>query len=179
MNDEYRQLADIASEIEDELKSQHSENIKEWVNSPFKWVKGSIKSTGDVGVRIISRFLQMKEEFSVSDAPGKANNIKINGKTVQIKFATLGEKGYYQFNQVQDGEYEILLYFGVSPEDAHGWVACKSVVIQKWNNLTEQHGKTKRQISFKPSSCPHSWLKPQDGNLAGMCEKLLELTKRK
>ena len=188
MNDEYKQFAEIAEKI----KSRYLDDVNEWAGSPFKWIKDyPIKKIGQIGEDIVSNFLRDKD-FSVLDAPGSEADKIVNGKRVEIKFATLSKDGKYIFNQIRDQKYDILLCVGVSPMDAHGWVSPKNN-INNGDFPTESRDSVRGRYSFGLQhggdegdgntwqlslTVPHSppWMKPQNGKLSAMYEELRKLT---
>ncbi len=47
----------------------------------------------------------------------------IAGVRVEIKFSTLWrDRGGYTFQQLRDQNYEVAVFLGISPFDAHCWV---------------------------------------------------------
>ena len=186
-------------EVVRELKLNYFDNATEWEDSPFQWVKGGITpgQKGTVGEKIVEKFLT-HQGFRVLPRKGKGADRVVNGKRVEIKLSTLwaatphNQAGSYKFQQIRDQDYDILLCLGISPHAAHAWVVCKSQINggnfpteekteEFWGTFTSQHGgqggggNTWWITLSNPPSAP-SWMRPQGGDLAGMCEALREMT---
>ena len=144
------------------------------------YASSDIPGKGKIGEEMVREFLK-SQRFAVSDSTSSKksdSDLTINGKKVEVKFSTLWKKGYYTFQQIRDQEYDILLCLGISPDSAHSWVVPKSMIV--WDDLDNQHGGSRGGdtwwISFPPTSCPHSWMKPQNGELSAMLDELRKLT---
>ena len=174
----YKQLVDIA----EELKSDYADQVATWENSPFQWIKGGISSRqkGQIGEIIVNRFLTLKG-FTVGKSPDSDADLIVNDKRVEVKLSTLWSGGIYKFQQIRDQSYDLLFCLGLSPSDAHAWVAQKSDII--WTEMAHQHGGARGSdtwwISFEPPNSPHSWMRPQNGDLSHICESLRDCISRK
>ena len=183
-------------EIAGELEPDYSNNATEWEGSPFEWIKKlHIKSIGQAGEKMVARFLH-GHGFLVTEASGTQADIEVNGKRVEVKTATMSGDGKYTFNQIRNQRYDILLCLGLSPKDAHIWVTCKKDIND--GNFPTQKSVSVGGYSFGPQhggksgnantwmlvlpvptgvfEAAPSWLRPQGGDLAEICEALRKMT---
>ena len=89
-----------------------------------------------------------------------------------IKLSTLWQEGIYCFEQIRDQDYEILVCLGLSPHNAHAWIANKSEIV--WGDMKKQHGRDTWWTQFEPPHCPHGWMHPTNGDLSRFIEILPE-----
>ena len=121
-----RTPADILLEV-----LRETQNLS-WVDEPFAQAKnlGGGTKVGTVGQEFVARLcrsLGVEPEFP-RDKQGKLLkrgpwDISINGVTFEQKTATLGAKGTFQFNHIdQTKRFDALLCLGIAP-DAIWWRA--------------------------------------------------------
>jgi len=178
-NLEYDILKKISKEICRSYEEKERAKRKVWAGSPFEWFVLDLTSRqkGAAGEKIVAEFLK-RQGFSVSKSPDSDADLVVNSRRVEVKCSTLWEGGIYNFQQIRDQNYEILFCLGISPHDAHAWVTRKSSI--EWDEISGQHkGKDAKDTSwvqFPPSQCPYMWLRPQNGDLAKVCEELQKIT---
>ncbi len=167
----YNKLIRIAGE----LKPHYCDNSATWVNSPFQWIKGGITSRqkGKIGEEMVWKFLE-EYDFAVEKSPDSDADLVVDGKRVEVKLSTMWSGGIYKFQQIRDQNYDLIFCLGLSPNEAHAWVAKKSEI--DWTELTNQHGGERGNdtwwISFEPPNSPHTWMCPQNGDLTQVCTHL-------
>ncbi|MBO7684721.1 MAG: hypothetical protein J6T51_08365 [Kiritimatiellae bacterium] len=82
-------------------------------------------------------------DFSVNRSPDTEADRIVEGKRLEIKFSTLWKNGTYLFEQIRDQNYDIALFLGISPNDAHCWVVPKADLMRLWKverRISSQHG---------------------------------------
>lgn len=136
---EYRELVSISESLQQEYMDEN----KIWEGSPFEWIKyRPSRSIGAIGEKIVASWLAM-HDFNISRSPDSEADRLVEGKRVEIKFSTQWRNGTYLFEQIRDQNYEIAIFLGASPNDAHCWVVPKSEIIRLWkkeHRMTPQHG---------------------------------------
>lgn len=100
------------------IKEHAPENI--WIESPIQGYR-SLGNTnrGEIGEEFVRRYLRASG-ISVSDKGWRADliDMMIAGHPFEVKTASLGANGTFQFNHVrQDRDYEYLLCLGVCPHE--------------------------------------------------------------
>jgi hypothetical protein len=139
MTAEYNELVEISQSLSREYKNKK----KQWIGSPFEWIKyQSSRSIGAIGEKIVASWLAM-HDFNVVRSPDSEADRVVDGKRVEIKFSTQWENGTYLFEQLRDQNYEFAIFLGVSPNDAHCWVIPKADIVRMWKverTLPPQHG---------------------------------------
>lgn len=174
-NPEYDILTKIAGTLHLSYSEKDAAKQQEWENSPFKWFAFDLTSRqkGAAGENLVAEFLT-HHGFSVSKSPDSEADLVVDSHRVEVKCSTLWENGIYNFQQIRDQNYNILFCLGISPHDAHVWVVRKRDI--KWNEISGQHkGKHAKDtwwIKFSPSQCPHTWLRPQNGDITRVCQEL-------
>ena len=174
-NNIFLQLARIA----DDLGLGYPQQKAEWEGSPFEWIVHFLSSSekGAVGKQLV-RNLLAQHEFTVSKTTSKNSDMTVNGHTVAVKFSTLWKNEVYTFQQIRNQDYDILLCLGISPKNAHAWVARTSDIA--WNTIAHQHGGKRGKddwwVSVAPPTSSHAWMRPQNGNLFGMIMELRRIT---
>lgn len=163
--DDYQYLVKISENLRDQYPPE-PKSI--WTDSPFGWMSslpGSKK--GEAGQKLACKFLQ-KRGFHIGD--------QNHGHSCRMatRFSMLWTSGVYKFQQIGSPEYDILLCVGVSPDAVHAWVARKSEIV--WSELKSTQKNENCWISFSPPDCPHSWMRPQNGDLGEMLKELEKLT---
>jgi len=176
---EYKILREISKEICRSYEEKEKAKREVWADSPFESFALDLTSRqkGAAGERIVAEFLK-QQGFSVSKSPDSEADLVVNSKRVEVKCSTLWEGGIYKFQQIRDQDYSILFCLGISPHEAHAWVARKADI--DWDEISGQHkGKEAKDTSwtgFAPSQCPHTWMRPQTGNLTKVCGELRKIT---
>ena len=136
---EYHELVSISRS----MQAEYAEENKHWVGSPFEWIKyRPSRSIGAIGEKIVSAWLAL-HDFSVSRSPDSEADRIVEGVRVEIKFSTLWRNGTYLFEQIRDQRYDIAVFLGISPNDAHCWVIPKIDLMRLWkieHKITSQHG---------------------------------------
>lgn len=164
------------------LRADYAEEDKEWVDSPFAWIKTRpSRQVGVIGEKLVAGYLATKG-FDVTRSPDSQADRVINGKRAEIKFSTLWKGGFYKFQQLRDQNYEFAVCLGVSPFDAHCWVISKAIIMQQWgagDGLESQHGghagSDTAWLSVIPGRDP-KWLQQCGGRLADAAKLITMLT---
>ena len=164
-------------EIADGLEREYEEDKdSEWVNSPFKWIRGlASRRRGKVGEEIIARWLTV-EGLEIGSPAGTDSDLMVNGVRVEVKMSTLWEVGTYTFQQIRDQDYAFLICLGLSPVEAHCWVLPKDLAMA---NASPQHGGRDGRDTYwfrVDPKAPAAWLRPQDGDLDAALELIRQAT---
>lgn len=105
-----------------------------WTGSPLEGYRQLSGNTtrGDVGEEFLKRYLG---QFGIPVKRGSRvapTDIQIAGRPCEVKTASLGENGTFQFNHVRlDKPYEYLVCLGVCPDHLVFAVWTKEEVIQR------------------------------------------------
>lgn len=136
---EYQELVGISQS----MQKEYAEENNQWVGSPFEWIKHRpSRSIGAIGEKIVSAWLAM-HDFSISRSPDSEADRIVEGYRIEIKFSTLWNNGTYLFEQIRDQNYDIAVFLGISPNDAHCWVVPKADLMRLWKverRISSQHG---------------------------------------
>jgi hypothetical protein len=154
----------------------------EWEGSPFAWLKTRpSRQVGKICEDIVAGWLAAKG-FDVSRSPDSDADKIVEGKRVEIKASTRWKSGMYKFQQIRDQNYDLAVFLGISPFDAHCWVIPKQVLMEQWHTgggLRSQHGGASGTdtawLSVVPGKEPQ-WLSQHGGRLAAAVERLREIT---
>ncbi len=162
---EFDLLASAANFIRGEFQKDSSP----WAGSAFEWVLSlPSASKGKLGKRLVYQWCALKG-LSVDGSSDSDADMLINGHKVEVKFSTLWETGIYKFQQIRDQNYEYCICLGISPFEAHCWVASKTLlkknVIGHMGQHTGSAGQETAWFSVNPSN-PPAWLAPFGGTLA-------------
>jgi|SRR5665213_191726 len=73
---------------------------------------------GEIGEEFVRRYLKEAEIIASSDRRTSLTDMQIGGHAFEVKTASLGANGTFQFNHVRmDRKYEYLLCLGICPEE--------------------------------------------------------------
>lgn len=161
---------DILFSAADRLKSSYvrDEDDDPWANSPFAWIKTRpSRQIGKIGEQLVAEWCRHLG-FLVTRSGDSECDLVIGGRRVEVKFSTLWESGVYTFQQVRDQNYEYAVFLGISPFDAHCWLASKILLRQHVIGHLPQHagkvGTDTFWLSF-PVNNPPYWLSESGGSL--------------
>ena len=132
-------------------------NVDKWSDSPFKQIKRISNSVvGSVGQDFVEKLCEQLEfecKFPENREGRRTRvspwDIMIEGRTFELKTATLGVNGAFQFNHVRyHRQYEALLCIGISPTDIYfgSWTKGEVVTGQAGTLATMEKG---ANASFK------------------------------
>lgn len=168
-------------EIADGLEQEYEEDkASEWVNSPFKWIRGlASRRKGKVGEEIIAQWLTA-EGLETGSSEGTGSDIMVNGVHVEVKMSMRWVSGTYRFQQIRDQNYDLLICLGLSPSEAHCWVLPKALLLERVIGQGRgQHGGAGAAetawLTVDPKS-PEAWLRPRYGNLDEAVALIRQLT---
>ena len=175
---EFELLASAAKFIQSEFEKETSP----WTGSPFEWVKKlSSASKGKLGKRLVYQWCALKG-LSIDNSPDSQADMLVNGHRVEIKFSTLWETGIYKFQQIRDQNYEYAVCLGISPFNAHCWVASKTLlkthVIGHMGQHTGSSSQETAWFAVNPQS-PPAWLASYGGTLDQAYKVLKGLSNKK
>ncbi|NWG08549.1 MAG: hypothetical protein HXY35_17865 [Chloroflexi bacterium] len=175
---EFDLLASAAKFIKPEFKKATTP----WAESPFEWVLTlPSASKGKLGKRLVYQWCALKG-LSIDSSPDSQADMLINGHRVEIKFSTLWESGIYKFQQIRDQNYEYAVCLGVSPFEAHCWVASKQIlkkyVIGHMGQHTGSTGQETAWFAVNPAD-PPDWLSPFGGTLEKAYKVLKSLSNKR
>ena len=153
------------------LHDDYDDEDMAWACSPFAWIKSRpSRQVGAIGEQLVAGFFAAKY-FDVAKSPDSEADRIIGGFRVEIKFSTLWKAGSYKFQQLRDQNYEIGIWLGVSPFNAHCWVVPKLMMMERWHSgeIGSQHGgrsgRDTAWLTVDPASVPQ-WLSPHGGTLS-------------
>ncbi|MBS1787236.1 MAG: hypothetical protein JST85_05915 [Acidobacteria bacterium] len=121
----------------DIIKSHAPENI--WITSPLQAYRGlGNTNRGEIGEEFIRQFLKAHGIAVSHGNRASITDAKIEGHPFEIKTASLGANGTFQFNHVRlDRAYEYLLCLGICPEE---------IVYNIWRKGEVAEGKAGRLV---------------------------------
>ncbi|MYD05028.1 MAG: hypothetical protein F4X21_08940 [Acidimicrobiia bacterium] len=127
-----------AVELLKKIISEHNpEDI--WASSPFIRYRALGNTTkGEIGEEFISRYLGYSD-FSI----GRASRISeidlvIEGQSTEVKTASLGANGTFQFNHIRlDRAYDLLLCLEICPDQ---------IVFNVWDKEEVNNGEASRLV---------------------------------
>ena len=128
-----------------------------WLNQRFEHIKRiSNTKVGDVGQDFAERYIRaLGYQCELPESRQSPWDMKINGKTFEIKTATEDVNGNFQFNHIRyHRPYDALLCVGVSPSDIHVGVWSKAdVTTGKAGNLVsmEKGANASHKLTKKPT----------------------------
>ena len=131
-----------------------------WADAPFERIRRiQTASRGKIGQQLVARMcdeLELASELSEPQAPW---DIRIEGRTFEVKTATEGAGLTFQFNHVRyHRSYEFLLCVGITPYDIlyDAWTKADVVTGKAGHLVTMEKGAnasyklTKRAVQLKP-----------------------------
>ena len=168
-----RLLAGVASM----LRGDYVEG-DEWTGSPFAWIKSRpSRQRGKIGEQLVSGWCAAKD-LSVGPTGDTEADKVIQGRRVEIKFSTRWASGVYNFQQIRDQNYEVLVCLALAPFDAQCWVIPKETLYDFVIGHTPQHtgagGTDTFWLNF-PADKPPEWLEPYGGKMARALDLLRKL----
>ncbi len=110
------------------------QKTSQWVRAHFEHIKYlSATDTGNLGELFIEMACERLGFLGVSHLPKRRGqfDVTVNGKTFEVKTASLDKSGNFQFNGIRyDTKYQYLLLFGIAPADLY-------IKIYPKNELTD------------------------------------------
>ena len=113
-----------------------------WADSPFERIRRiETASRGKVGQKLVARLcehLELACELGQTQSPW---DIRIEGRTFEVKTATEGTNGTFQFNHIRyHRPYEFLLCVGITPVD---------IVFDAWSKADVVTGKAGHLVTME------------------------------
>ncbi|MYA67237.1 MAG: hypothetical protein F4Y22_08290, partial [Gammaproteobacteria bacterium] len=99
------------------IKEHSPEDV--WQDSPLaEYRMLGNTNRGEIGEEFVRRYLRTFN-FDVGNGNRTSRtDLQVNGRAFEVKTASLGAKGTFQFNHVRlDREYEYLLCLGICPNE--------------------------------------------------------------
>lgn len=160
-----RRFAEIAEEI---YGLYGSADDDEWSRSPFGWIKTKASRTvGAIGEKLVAAWCEDLGLDVVRTGDTEADRL-IEGHRVEIKFSTRWQNGEYRFQQIRDQKYDYLFALGISPNNVHGWMIPKTVLLEHVIGQMGQHTGTGASdtdwLAVVPGNEP-AWLRACGGSL--------------
>ncbi|MDE0604599.1 MAG: hypothetical protein OXI18_09365 [bacterium] len=134
--------------------------VDRWADSPFERIRRiETASRGKVGQKLVARLcehLELACEFGEVQSPW---DVKIEGRTFEVKTATEGANGTFQFNHIRyHRRYEFLLCVGITPVEIvfDAWSKADVVTERAGHLVTMERGAnasyklTKRTAQMSP-----------------------------
>jgi hypothetical protein len=156
-----------------ELSKQTSKSDR-WHKSPFLWIRGlTPKRKGTIGEKLAFGICEANG-IKVAPRTGVGHDMHINGKKVEVKFASLADKGVFIFNQIRNDDYDYLFLLGIDINSCYLWVIPKRQVLDSKGKpirkeVVNQHkGKAGSDTFFINSldpNSPYPWLKSFGGSI--------------
>lgn len=173
-------LAALASTLEPDYTTAEGD----WAQSPFGWIRrqSSIWIRGQIGEKLVSGWLATRG-FNVTRSLHTDADRIVENKRIEIKFAMLGKKRTFTFNQFRKQQYDAALCIGICPSDARCWLLPRDAVTKQWgikNGIRVQHNpqdpNANTGILTTSFMKPKPWLVPFGGTLSEGMEQLSALT---
>ena len=174
----FKTLDDEIAKISGALNKENEEKEKIWEDSCFLPIRKAYtgKRRGEILSKLILTFIKL-QGFDVK-LRGNTHNLSSvivignNDKKMQVKTSMLSTQDSYMFQQIRkEDDFDALIFFGVSPRNAHWWIINRGEIIdaqsgewEKKEKLNFQHGKANKIITFNIQRVP-GWLAPLGGNL--------------
>ena len=135
------------------------ENVPEdiWTDSPLvEYRRLGNTNRGEVGEQFVRRYLGAAGIRAGNGNRTSATDMTLGSRRVEVKTASLGSKGTFQFNHIRlDKRYDFLLCLGICPHQ---------IVFNVWRK--ERSRKGKLAVSFvwrrgkaSRTSSPSDWLR--------------------
>jgi site-specific DNA-methyltransferase (adenine-specific) len=148
---EYLMLAASVTHLQDKFEKEDA-----WSNTPFEWVLQLPHAQKNViGAQLALSWCKEKGLLTDANQP-----FTINSCSMTIQFAMLSANNEYVFEQIQKDQSDAVLFFGISPKQAHCWVLDMDDAI---SHAKSQHN-SEYQIDFNPAN-PPEWLNDCGGTL--------------
>ena len=159
---------------------------RRWENSPFLSLREihSNKLRGEILSELMLALIKLQGfDVEIRARINHESSMIIIGKGIgqmQVKTSLLPQAGNYTFQQIRKVDnFDALIFFGISPHEAHWWVVNRGVIIDnldewiKRKNLNVQHRDVDKMVTFNVKRVPQ-WLVP----LGGKLDKGLEVFKK-
>jgi hypothetical protein len=119
------------------IKTHAPENI--WLESPLQGYRGlGNTNRGAIGEQFIRQYLKVSGLEISNGNRTSITDVKIAGHPFEIKTASLGASGTFQFNHVRlDRNYEYLLCLGICPQE---------IVYNMWRKGDVAEGKAGKLV---------------------------------
>lgn len=157
---EYLMLAASITHLQTEFEKEDA-----WSESPFEWILPLAPEQRErVGRHLFVSWC--KEKGVLTDVGIDNEKLIINGCKLAVNFSVLSSDGEYQFEQIQEADFDYMICFGISPKQAHCWVFGKDQV--------EQLQMAQHSFYVHPDNQPE-WLIQAGGNLTYAYQKLMNL----
>lgn len=156
----------VFTDIARELEPCYVDNIDAWIHSPFLWLRQlSAKKKGAAMEAMVRQWCNV-QGFPPNKTSGSESDCSIGGVLTEIKGSTLWNSGEFQFNQIRQQKYDMLIFLGISPNDVHLWCPPKLLAME---HAKPQHGGEAGQdtffLKFKAADPPR-WIRGHGGTLA-------------
>jgi 16S rRNA G966 N2-methylase RsmD len=153
---EYLMLAASITHLQDELESENA-----WNDSPFEWILHlPPEQKHKLGKHLAASWCKSRH-LTVGQDSGEWLNI--NDCKVAVELSMLDANGTYTFHPIDKDDFDAILWLGISPVAAHGWV------IRQTGQGT---------FPINPNN-PPAWLAPCGGTLDQAFTVLKNLSHRK
>jgi len=178
-----RRAAAVAQSVGGSLTQAAKDNNKNWDKSPFGWLRSlSPRARGLIFEEIVGKTLK-DLGFSVDPRTGVENDLVVNGVKAEIKMSFLWSrnnkksKPHFVWSQIRNQDYQVLLLFGIAPDNVYLWSVPKKVALE---HALPQHGGSGSKETWwiyevYPDNIP-DWLRPWGGVLDDGIARLRELT---
>lgn len=164
-------LSSIAAEL-----GQKEGPSNRWVGSPFEWIVGLPSGTkGKTGKLILDQWMRSRD-IAVVASPESPGGRWVNGRLIQIRMSTLWAGGFYKFQQIKPGDFDAMVFLGLSPFAAHGWLVPKADLIEHTlrNGQHVFDGVAASSWLQVDPQAPPPWLVEHGGSLAQLEDRLLQ-----
>ncbi len=125
------------------------DSLDEWAASPYAWIRALPTATRSKAAEAILETLLCSAGYLVQPRCTTGHDRLVAGSKVKIRFSTRWSSGLYTFQQVLSGDYELLVLFGLSPNEGHLWVLDRTATA----SMTDSRS---GWLSFDPDTPPDS-----------------------
>lgn len=150
---DYARLGELALQIKERFISERK---LAWKDSPFSFLipEVSIKESGGFGEALLAMYAtELGYAVTPHSNPNDFYDMDIDGKRIEVKFATQGKDGGFVANQIRNQAYDYVIVFALTPVDVIYWLFTKQ---QAWELGSEQHGtdedKDTKILALKPKN---------------------------
>lgn len=125
----------------------NDQNRISWRYSPVSFLDRLSSATiGSIAEHTIARWcqehgIQIGSREASGDMTIHSRSLLANNKyRVEVKFSSLWQGHQYRFSNIRSDDYDLIIFLGLSPFDAHCWILTKGQIMALWGDqLPYQH----------------------------------------
>jgi hypothetical protein len=129
-----------------QIEQRYATDVDEWESSPFRWLKRLPTASRAKAAEGIITALLSSAGFRVGPRTDSTHDCTVEGVPVRVKFSTLWSSQRYTFQQLPTGGTALVVLLGVSPNEAHAWIATTAAL--------RSAAQTEPWLSIDPTTAP-------------------------